>query len=233
MKSMSKVVSNRRSGDVKETSINSAPSIVAAEGKVAIRTYIVDFFNIFSDFREIKYKQSNVDFHSVKHNNKAQDTKDFFDLFFTKYIEYVQIDTSSRFIFVMKKLYGYEHILEEIVSKYQMFDIKLMIIEDRYNNGLLDKNKDDFLCQYIFQSMKNVEHIDCRLISNDKYRDRQEYVRLFTSDMSIKVIKWDKKQKKLSASTVCFEVNKHVGDAIICQKYNRCTIPKHKLPKIL
>ena len=49
--------------------------------------YIVDFLNIFSDFREIKYKKDNIDFHSVKHCNKEQDTYDFFKLFFSKYID--------------------------------------------------------------------------------------------------------------------------------------------------
>ena len=45
--------------------------------------YIIDFLNIFSDYREIIYKKKNIDFHSVKHNNKEQDTIGFFKLFFS------------------------------------------------------------------------------------------------------------------------------------------------------
>ena len=50
--------------------------------KSSVKVYIVDFFNIFSDFREIKYKRQNIDFHSIKHDTKNQDTYDFFKLFF-------------------------------------------------------------------------------------------------------------------------------------------------------
>ena len=44
--------------------------------------YVIDFFNIFSDYREIIYKKRDIDFHSVKHENKEKDTYDFFHLFF-------------------------------------------------------------------------------------------------------------------------------------------------------
>ena len=37
--------------------------------------YIIDFLNIFSDFREIKYKKENIDFHSTKHLNKEQELR--------------------------------------------------------------------------------------------------------------------------------------------------------------
>jgi hypothetical protein len=124
--------------------------------------YIVDFLNIFSDFREIKYKKQNVDFHSVKHSNKEQDTYDFFKLFFSKYIDYVNIDKSSQFYFVMKKLNDYETILDNIMRTHE-FNMKFIIIEDKFNNDILDKNKDDFLCQYFFYILQKNNR--CILIS--------------------------------------------------------------------
>ena len=73
--------------------------------------YITDYMNTWSDFREIKYKIKNIDFHSVKHINKEIDTIEFFELFFTKYIKLINIDINSNFIFILKKLTNYEHIL--------------------------------------------------------------------------------------------------------------------------
>jgi hypothetical protein len=194
--------------------------------------YVCDFLNIFSDFREIKYKKENIDFHSVKHNNKEQDTIDFFELFFTKYISYVGIPKNSSFVFVMKKLNEYEGILEMILQKHKVFDIKLLIIEDKYDDGTLDKNKDDFLCQYIFNSVQKT-YGNCVLISNDKYRDRRMYVDLFVSDMSINVLKWNPLEQKVQSSRIKFGVNKNVTNRIVNQTYKRCTIPKHRLTKIL
>ena len=74
--------------------------------------YIIDFFNIFSDFREIKYKRQNIDFHSVKHVTKNQDTCDFFKLFFTRYIAYTGIKPNSKFYFIMKGLNDYDVVLD-------------------------------------------------------------------------------------------------------------------------
>ena len=145
------------------------------------KVYIVDFLNIFSDFREIKYKRENIDFHVIKHINKIKDTYDFFKLFFTKYIDHVNIDKSSQFYFVMKKLNNLEIVLNNIIKGYNTFNIKFIIIQDQYNNVILDKNKDDFLCQYFFYILS--KNNDCILISNDKYRDRQTYIKLFNFDM--------------------------------------------------
>lgn len=195
------------------------------------KIYIIDFFNIFSDFREIKYKKNNIDFHLVKHNNKEKDTEEFFDLFFTKYINYVKIPYNSKFIFIMKKLYEYQHILEKILVRYNKFDIKLMIIEDKYNDIILDKNKDDFLCQYIFYIMRKKSN--CILISNDKYRDRQNYIKLFTFDISIQTMQWNKMLNTIQKGSAKFEINRYLSDYLITQKYTRCTIPKHKLNTIL
>lgn len=193
--------------------------------------YICDFLNLWSDYREIKYKKNHIDFHSVKHHNKEKDTEDFFDLFFTKYIQFVNINKKSKFIFVMKKLNEYEEVLDAIVQKHRDFDITLMIIEEKYTDTLVDKNKDDFLCQYIFYNMAKTQN--CVLISNDKYRDRQTYIKFFTFDMVIRTITWNKGRNMLEKAHVTFKVNKSLLNYLIHQKCTRCTIPKHKLDKIL
>jgi hypothetical protein len=192
--------------------------------------YIVDFLNIFSDFREIKYKKQNVDFHSVKHSNKEQDTYDFFKLFFSKYIDYVNIDKSSQFYFVMKKLNDYETILDNIMRTHE-FNMKFIIIEDKFNNDILDKNKDDFLCQYFFYILQKNNR--CILISNDKYRDKKSYIKLFNFDIYIRVINYDKLKKNLEKSTLKIRLTDTIGDHLILQKYTRCTIPKRDLNLIL
>ena len=161
--------------------------------------YIVDFLNIFSDFREIKYKKDNIDFHSVKHCNKEQDTYDFFKLFFSKYIDYVQIEKTSKFYFVMKKLNDYETILDNIMKNHSEFNMRFIIIEDKYDNIILDKNKDDFLCQYFFYILQ--KNNNCVLISNDKYRDKKNYIKLFNFDISIRVVNYNKKTSSLEKST--------------------------------
>jgi len=193
--------------------------------------YIVDFLNIFSDFREIKYKKENVDFHSVKHSNKEQDTYDFFKLFFSKYIDYVNINKTSQFYFVMKKLNDYETILDNIMKTHYDFNMKFIIIEDKFNNNILDKNKDDFLCQYFFYILQ--KNNQCVLISNDKYRDKRSYIKLFNFDIFIRVVNYNSKTKGLEKSTLKIRLTDSISDHLILQKYTRCTIPKHDLNLIL
>jgi hypothetical protein len=193
--------------------------------------YIVDFLNIFSDFREIKYKKDNIDFHSVKHCNKEQDTYDFFKLFFSKYIDYVQIEKSSKFYFVMKKLNDYETILDNIMKTHSKFNMRFIIIEDKYDNVILDKNKDDFLCQYFFYILQ--KNNNCVLISNDKYRDKKNYIKLFNFDISIKVVNYNRKTSSLEKSTLTIKLTDSISDNMIFQKYTRCTIPKRDLNLIL
>jgi hypothetical protein len=193
--------------------------------------YIVDFLNIFSDFREIKYKKQNVDFHSVKHSNKEQDTYDFFKLFFSKYIDYVNINKTSQFYFVMKKLNDYETILDNIMKTHYDFNMKFIIIEDKFNNNILDKNKDDFLCQYFFYILQKSNQ--CVLISNDKYRDKRSYIKLFNFDIFIRVVNYNSKTKGLEKSNLKIRLTDSISDHLILQKYTRCTIPKHDLNLIL
>lgn len=195
------------------------------------KVYIIDFLNIFSDFREIKYKKENIDFHSVKHSNKEKDTYDFFNLFFTKYIDYVNINNTSQFYFVMKKLHNYEIILDNIMKTHRNFNMKFIIIEDKFKNELLDKNKDDFLCQYFFYILQKTN--DCVLISNDKYRDKGNYIKLFNFDIFIRVINFNHKTNTLEKSILKIQLSDNIGNLIILQKFNRCTIPKRDLNIIL
>lgn len=195
--------------------------------------YIVDFLNIFSDFREIKYKMSNVDFHSVKHINKEMDTLDFFKIFFTKYISYTGIKKDGNFLFVMKKITNYDSILYKILELYKDFNIRFIIIESKYASDILDKNKDDFLCQYIFSYLIS-NNDNCILISNDKYRDREVYVKEFSNNSStyIRVVK--KTDNNLIESALLnIDIEKLICNKILTQVCKRCTIPKNKLKNIL
>jgi hypothetical protein len=187
--------------------------------------------NIFSDFREIKYKRQNIDFHSVKQSNKEKDTYDFFKLFFSKYIDYVKIDKSSQFYFIMKKLNDYELILDNIMKTHNNFNMKFIIIEDKYNNEILDKNKDDFLCQYFFCHLQ--KNNDCILISNDRYRDKKNYIKLFNFDMFIRIVNFDKINKALEKSILKISLTDNMTKNMIYQKYARCTIPKKDLNLII
>jgi hypothetical protein len=195
--------------------------------------YIVDFLNIFSDFREIKYKMSNVDFHSVKHVNKEKDTLDFFKIFFTKYISYTGIKSDGNFLFVMKKITNYDNVLYKVLELYQEFNIRFIIIESKYELDILDKNKDDFLCQYIFSYLIS-SNDNCILISNDKYRDREIYVKEFSNNSStfIRVVK--KTDNNLIESALLnIDIETILCNKILTQICKRCTIPKNKLRNIL
>lgn len=195
--------------------------------------YIVDFLNIFSDFREIKYKMSNVDFHSVKHVNKEKDTLDFFKIFFTKYISYIGIKCNGNFLFVMKKITNYDNVLYKVLELYEKFNIRFIIIESKYELDVLDKNKDDFLCQYIFSYLIS-SNDNCILISNDKYRDREIYVKEFSNNSStfIRVLK--KTDNNLIESALLnIDIETILCNKILTQICKRCTIPKNKLKNIL
>jgi len=195
--------------------------------------YIVDFLNIFSDYREIKYKMSNIDFHVVKHVNKERDTYDFFKLFFMKYISYIGLNRRGQFLFVMKKITNYDILLYNILEMYQEFNIRFIVIETKYELNILDKNKDDFLCQYIFNYLV-CHNNNCSLISNDKYRDREIYVKEFSNNTStfIRVIK--KTDNKLIENALLnLDIEKIICSKILTQNCKRCSIPKYKLQNIL
>lgn len=194
------------------------------------KIYIVDFLNIFSDFREIKYKKENVDFHKVKHENKISDTLDFFELFFTKYLAYTKINPKSSFLFVMKKLHSYNDLLQNILLKYKHLDITFIIIEDRFKDIILEKNKDDFMCQYIFHVLQ--KKYDCHLISNDKYRDRISYVSLFDFDINLTIFQLEN-PNLVFQENLKLNLKNRLVDEMLHKKYCRCSIPKKKLINIL
>ena len=194
------------------------------------KTYIIDFLNIFSDFREIKYLKKNIDFHSVKHIHKQEDLLDFFDLFFTKYISYTKIEAYSEFIFIMKKLHIFTP-LKNILVKYTNFNTKFVIIEDQYDNVIIDKNKDDFLCQYYYNILK-LQNKNVFVITNDKYRDRNLYIKLFNFDINISSM-WLQKNKVVTEYSR-LKTNTSLQEAL--QKsslLHRCSIPKKHLRLIL
>jgi hypothetical protein len=143
----------------------------------------------------------------------------------------VKINNSSQFYFVTKKLNNFEIVLTNIIKIYNKFNIKFIIIEDQYNNEILDKNKDDFLCQYFFYILS--QNNNCTLISNDKYRDKQKYIKLFNFDISLQIITLNKLDNTIEKSSLKIELTKTINDKLISQKYTRCTIPKQKLNNIL
>lgn len=199
--------------------------------------YVVDFLNIFSDYREILYKKKNIDFHSVKHDNKEQDTLGFFYIFFTKYIQKVNIKANSEFIFILKKINNYIHILNKVLSYYTAFKIRFILIEDEYENKKIDKNKDDFLCQYLFFHIFK-KYNNCILISNDKYRDKFDYIKLFNFSIHLRIIykekdKLDDTKYVIFSKQVYINLNQNIIDLMKNQKCIRCTIPKHKLNQLL
>ena len=200
--------------------------------KISPNIYVGDYLNLFSDFREMKYKKENVDFHQVKHNNKEKDTIEFFELFFTKYIQYVNINKNSNFIFVMKKITNYDDVLYKILETYNTINIRFIIIESKYENITLDKNKDDFLCQYLFKFLV-MNNDNCILISNDKYRDRDAYIKIFQDSNlnSIKVIQ--KQQNKLVIENLELKFETSICKSLLNEKYRRTVIPKNKLNNIL
>lgn len=161
------------------TKVTDVSSICSGNG--GNKTIVIDFLNVFSDFREIKY--STTDFHAFKHIHKHKDTIDFFQFFFKKYIKYIHATTNDTYVFVMKKLNDYMKTLECILYTYSHIDLTFVVIEKKYTNKLVDKNKDDFVCQYLCSVMGK----DALLLSNDKYRDKAEYVYLFDFNILLSV----------------------------------------------
>lgn len=194
-----------------------------------VKFYIIDFLNIFSDYREIIYKKNNIDFHSVKHDNKKIDTLNFFEMFFTRYIQTMHISKNSEFMFILKKLSNYNLILNEILEKYSQYKIRFIIIENEFANQLLDKNKDDFLCQYIFfRIFKNYNN--CILISNDKYRDKLSYIKLFQNhSLQLQI----KTNNTTESNKILLLMNESIMHLMQEKDCIRCTIPKKQLNKVI
>jgi hypothetical protein len=132
----------------------------------------------------------------------------------------------------MKKITNYDDILYKILETYNTINIRFIIIESKYENITLDKNKDDFLCQYLFKFLV-MNNDNCILISNDKYRDRDAYIKIFQDSNlnSIKVIQ--KQQNKLVIENLELKFETSICKSLLNEKYRRTVIPKNKLNNIL
>jgi hypothetical protein len=187
--------------------------------------YIIDYFNIFSDYREIYYKKHGIDFHSVKHKNLEKDTFCFFDIFFSSYSENIGLDMSRQFVFVVKKLHKYTHILEQILQKYRHLDIKFLLVPDRIQDKVVEKNKDDFVCQYMICLYGK----DSVLISNDKYADTPNYIQSFMTQKMINIQVLVLVNDVVRTQIVPFIISCVYAKEILEKNFKRCAIPKQKL----
>jgi hypothetical protein len=183
------------------------------------KTYIIDFFNIFSDYRETYYNKSGIDFHKVKYANLLKDTDNFFDLFFQDYIKVANIPVKSDFIFVMKRIYNYDNALVNVIKKYTNVSIKFVLVNDKYSNSLIEQNKDDYICQYLLTVYAN-----SILISNDKYKNKCDYTWMFLEleRVNIQII-----QKGINASTF-YIVDQNTTRMINSINFDRTSIPKRQ-----
>ena len=175
-----------------------------------------------------------MNFHSVKHANKVEDTQDFFNLFFNKYIKYANIPETSNFIFVMKKLNDYDVVLRDILILHKRYRVLFVIIEDQYSHNIMDKNKDDFLCQYFFHKF-TCSNQSCVLVSNDKYSDKHRYLHLFTNDIVANCFQYSNKLKDVSVTPICYKMSPEINVRILkdSKSYIRRSIPKINLGSIL
>ena len=187
--------------------------------------YVIDFFNVFSDYRETYYKNLGMNFHNVKYTNLLEDSVNFFNLFFDDYLPIVNINRDSEFIFVMKKIHNYEGLLESIINTYKEINIKFVIITDKYQNVLVEQNKDDFICQYLLSIYPN-----SILISNDKYRNRIDYLELYRvlNKINIQVIHNNRVSERITNANTFYIINKNAIDKIHRIKFNRASLPKSK-----
>ncbi len=190
-------------------------------------TYVVDFFNVFSDYRETYYNKFGVDFHTVKYKNIRKDTVEFFDLFFSTYITAACIPIESRFIFVMKRIHNYESCIQQVLEKYSTLTIKFIIVQEKYTNKTVDDNKDDFMCQYLLATFP-----DSILISNDKYTNNIEYTSLFLGMREVRAELMCMSKKCVVKARTLFVVNKQVITDIINTEFERTSVPKKRFDRL-
>jgi hypothetical protein len=70
------------------------------------------------------------------------------------------------------------------------------------------------------------------LISNDKYRDSESYIRLFNFDLWIKVVSYNKVTNGLDKTVLKINPCDFIGTEPK-NSYKRCAIPKKNLNRIL
>lgn len=191
-------------------------------------TYVIDFLNLFSDYREIKYKKLNIDFHKIKDQTLVEDCRQFFSLFFSKYITYLTLTKNSHYVFITKKIKKLEDIIPIILDTYKSFSMEFLVIETKFSDPVFDKQKDDMLCQYLCRSATHRDSAASPaiyLLSNDKYRpvDNTQIV----IPKSITVIQYSNYQRPVK-QTISLSNNLDPDTAI--RKYG---ISKRKLDKII
>ncbi len=191
--------------------------------------YIVDYFNIFSDYREIYYRNKGIDFHKVKYNNLLVDTERFFKIFFTIYMKHVNLDPSRGFVFVIKKLNNYNDILKNVIETYKSFKIRFIIVNEKYNNTIIDNNKDDFMCQYMLCLYGD----GAELISNDKYSDSRKYMQYFLEQKFLNVQTILYRDGKVSTHSCPYLITYKSIQNIINRKISRKSIPKRNLLTVI
>lgn len=202
--------------------------------QVSKNVYIIDFLNIFSDFREMKYLKENVDFHDIKHNTLEKDTFDFFDMFFNIYLPTINVRHNNRFIFVLKNLDQYYNILTKVLNKYIEIDMRFITIENTFNDNNIDKSKDDFLCQYFYFFLSKNPELKCHLISTDLYRDRFSYIKDFKNQNMDLGIFYISPSMDIKNEHTDLQVNdQFLLDLMIKGNYRRFNIPKYTLLNLL
>ena len=190
-------------------------------------SYVVDYFNVFSDYREVYYKNNSKDFHETKYKTIKQDTESFFDVFFTLYLQKMNIDANqSNFIFIIKKIYNYEEILASILEKYKYVHIRFVLVYEKYNDKLIEKNKDDFICQYLIA----VFNTNTILISNDNYKDKLMYTSAFltNSRINIQVLQYQTSTKTITRSSTFLIIDETIINKIISRKITRKNMKKEQ-----
>jgi hypothetical protein len=187
--------------------------------------YVIDFLNVFSDYRELKYKIMGVDFHKVKYTTLQEDTVEFFNFFFTKYTTRQKLCISSSFIFVMKKLVNYDVVLRGILEDLKHIDIKFVVVTNRYKNKVIDDNKDDFMCQYFLSMYGSSSY----LISNDLYRNKGEYLNMF---LHLERIETEIMTSKHVNNTI-FLIDQQVIKNIANLSTTNCSLSKKKLLQVI
>lgn len=182
--------------------------------------YIVDFLNVFSDFREMRYKLYNIDWKDVMHSKFEKDLNIFFKWFFEYYVIELKLEKKCQYVFVMKHI-GFQKLFQNILQTYSLYDILFLTI-DKQQDNLIDKNKDDFLCKYLYCLYK-IQGRTVHLISNDLYRDFKDYFSIFKDKI------FGARLSKISnEKNINIKIN-HIVLSRVFQKIEKISIKKEKL----
>ena len=121
---------------------------------------IIDFLNVFTTFREQKYKTNNIYWRDVSHINFKTDCVQFFKWFFNFYLKEMKLKKEYKYIFVSKDI-GYRNIFKKIIKDY---DTSIWFVKNRL------QDVDDFICNYLYFFYTNI-HKPVVVISADKFKD--------------------------------------------------------------